>query len=74
MPKSKNGKKTFLENILQQLTISLIVVLVLSNTLPPWEYANESVVLTGSIYPAISVEIIIVVTKPDGSTFQAKVN
>lgn len=38
------------------------------------EYVNESVVLTGSIYPAMSVEIIIVVTKPDGSTFQAKVN
>ncbi|MEM2288767.1 MAG: hypothetical protein QW503_06740 [Sulfolobales archaeon] len=38
------------------------------------EYVNEPVVLTGSISPAMSVEITIVVTKPDDSTLQARVN
>lgn len=38
------------------------------------EYVNESVTLTGSINPAMSVEITISIVKPTGSSFQARVN
>lgn len=38
------------------------------------EYVNESVTLTGSINPAMSVEITISIVRPNGSSFQARVN